>query len=101
MCKNKAELNELVEKYRKLSAKKKKVEDELEAVKDDITEYVVNKGEKGGKNGTTLIVFGDGYKVSLITINKPIFDSEKLAALLGDKLPEYKKPNIYPKLDIR
>lgn len=101
MCKNKAELNELVEKHRKLTAKKKKIEEELSEVKTEIIEYVVAKGEKGGKNGTTLIVFGDGYKASVITINNPVFDSEKLKALLGDDLPNYQKQNTYPKLDIR
>lgn len=101
MCKNKAELNELVAKYRKLTATKKKIDEELSGIKDDIIEYAVAKGTKGGKDNTTLIVFGDGYKVSVITINQPLYDGAKLKALLGDKLPEFQKINTYPRVDIR
>jgi len=101
MCKNKDELNKLVAKYRKLAALEKKVKTARDAIKDDIIDYATRKGEKGGKDGTTLIVFGDGYKVSVITINNAVFDGKKLEALLGDKISEYQKTSTYPKLDIR
>lgn len=101
MCKNKDELNTLVAKYRKLSALKKKIDTTRDGIKDEIIDYATRKGEKGGDNGTTLIVFGDGYKISVITIDKPAFDSDKLKALLGDKLSDYQKVSSYPKLDIR
>ncbi len=101
MCKNKEELNALVAKYRKLASLEKKISTARKAISDDIIDYATRKGEKGGKNGTTLIVFGDGYKVSVITIDKPLFDSDKLSELLGDKISEYQKISSYPKLDIR
>ena len=101
MCKNKEELNALVAKYRKLSALEKKVHAAREAIKDDIIDYANRKGEKGGKSGTTMIVIGDGYKVSVITMSNVVFDSEKLSELLGDKVSEYQKSSTYPKLDIR
>jgi len=101
MCKNKAEFTELVAEYRKLSAQKKKAESDLKAVKADMEEYIRAKGVPGGKDGMTLVIFGDGYKVSLIPIDSPIFDGEKLRALLGDSLAEYQKPNVYSKIDVR
>lgn len=101
MCKNKAEFTELVEKYRKLSTQKKQAETALKSVKADMEEYIKAKGTPGGKDGMTLIVFGDGYKVSLIPIDSPIFDGDKLRALLGDSLADYQKPNCYSKIDVR
>ncbi len=101
MCKNKDELNKLVAKYRKLTALEKKVKTAREGIKDEIIDYANRKGEKGGKKGTTMIVIGDGYKISVITMSNVVFDSEKLAALLGDKVSEYQKSSTYPKLDIR
>jgi hypothetical protein len=101
MCKNKVEFTELVAEYRKLSAQKKKTEDALKVVKADMEDYIKAKGTPGGKNGLTLVVFGDGYKVSLIPIENPVFDSEKLKALLGEHLAEYQKSNCYSKIDVR
>lgn len=101
MCKNKEELNELVSQYRKLSSKKKKIEEELDKVKDDIIEYVVAKGVKGGKNNNSLIVFGDGYKVAYITVVTHPLDSKKLKALLGDDIEQYQMEKSTPKLDVR
>jgi len=101
MCKTKAELDKLVARKRKLSALKKKLEAQLKDVDSDIIEYVVAKGEKGGKNDNTLIVFGDGYKVSYITSETHPLDKEKLEALLGDKIEEYKTVQFKSKLDVR
>ena len=101
MCKNKTEFNALVAEYRRLSAQKKKAENDLKAVKADMEEYIRAKGVPGGKDGLTLIVFGDGYKASLIPIDSPIFDGDKLKALLGDSIAQYQKPNIYSKIDVR
>lgn len=101
MCKNKTELNELVAQYRKLSAKKKKVEEELDLVKEDIIEYVVAKGVKGGKDNNSLIVFGDGYKVAYITkISHPL-DSDKVKSFLGSSLNEFLTEKSSNTLDIR
>ena len=101
MCKNKAEFTELVAEYRKLSVLKKRAESDLDAVKVEMEEYIRAKGVPGGKDGMTLIVFGDDYKVSLIPIDSPVFDGDKLRALLGDRLAEYQKPKVYSKIDVR
>lgn len=101
MCNNKDELDVLVAKYRKLSALKKKIEESRKSVTDEIIDYATRKGTVGGKNNATLIVFGDGYKVSVITINNPVWDSDKLKGLLGDDYADYQKSSSYPKLDIR
>ena len=101
MCKTKKELNELVAKYQKLTTEKKKIEDKLDAVKADIEEYVRDKGQKGGKNGATLIVFGDDYKVSLVPIPNLRWDDDKLKAFFGDNYNQYKTPHPYDRLDIR
>lgn len=101
MCKNKAEFTELVAEYRKLSAQKKKAESDLKAVKADMEEYLKAKGVPGGKDGLTLVVFGDGYKVSLTVGDKTTFDGDKLKALLGDDLCEYQKSTPYSKIDVR
>lgn len=100
MCKNKSELDKLVAKYRKCTALKKKLEKQLSELSEDITEYVISKGVKGGTNGCTLIVLGDDYKVSYITSSKTGFDNDKVKALLGDSLPEYQKVTVYHKLNI-
>ena len=63
MCKNKDELNKLVEKRRKLTSEKEKIEEKLKEVNNDIIEYVLAKGIAGGKDNKTLIVIGDGYEM--------------------------------------
>lgn len=101
MCKNKDELNQLVARRRKLSALKKKLEAQIKDLDHDIIEYVVAKGEKGGKDDNTLIVFGDGYKVSYITVISHPLDTDKVKELLGDKITEYQTEKSSNKLDIR
>ena len=101
MCKNKTELNELVAKRRKLAAEKKKIEALLKDVDHDIIEYVIAKGTVGGKDNNTLIVFGDGYKVSYITVVKHPLDSDKVKEYLGDSLEQFLTESISNKLDIR
>ena len=101
MCKNKEELNEQVERYRKLTATSKKIEAELKAVKDDIMSYVNAKGKPKEEGSTTLVVFGDGYKVSIITVTNSSFDTAKLKEALGDDLSAYKKVSSSPRLDVR
>ena len=101
MCKNKDELNKLVEKRRKLTSEKEKIEEKLKEVNNDIIEYVLAKGIAGGKDNKTLIVIGDGYKISYITITQHRFDAKKLEAFFGDQSDKFKTTNTYPKLDIR
>lgn len=101
MCKNKEELNSQIERYRKLTATVKKLETELDAVKDDIMDYVNSKGKPKCEGSSTLVVFGDGYKVSVIIANNSVFDTDKLKAALGEDLSAYKKNKSYPKLDVR
>lgn len=101
MCKTKMELNELVAKRRKLAATKKKIEDRIKDIDHDIIEYVTAKGEKGGKNGSSLIVFGDGYKVSYITITSHPLDNDKVKEFLGDRVVEFQVEKNSRKLDIR
>jgi hypothetical protein len=101
MCKNKDELNELVAKRRKLTAEQKKINEKLDKINEDIIEYVLAKGTAGGKDNKTLIVIGDGYKISYITITQHPLDKKKVEEFLGERLPEFQKTNSYPKLDIR
>lgn len=101
MCKNKDELNHLVARRRKLAALKKKLESQIKDLDHDIIEYVVAKGEKGGKDNNTMIVFGDGYKVSYITVISHPLDNEKIKELLGDRIAEYQTEKSSNKLDIR
>ena len=101
MCKNKSELNQLVEKYRKLDAKQKKLESELKEVKAEIIEYTKAKGKKGGKNNMTFIVFGEGYKISYITVVSHPLDTDKVRAFLGDRATEFETEKTKPRLDIR
>lgn len=101
MCKNKSELNELVAKRRKLSAEKKKIETQIKDIDHDIIEYVLAKGTVGGKDNNTLIVFGDGYKVSYITVISHPLDNDKIKEYLGDRLAEFQTEKSSNKLDIR
>jgi regulator of replication initiation timing len=101
MCKNKKELNKLVEKYREITAEQKKLNEKLKAIKADIIEYVLAKGTVSETNENSLIVFGDGYKVAYITVISHPLDSDKIKELLGDKLPEYQTTSSSNKLDIR
>lgn len=101
MCKNKKELTELVAKRRELDAEKKKIESKIKKVNEDIIEYVLAKGEVGGKDNNTLIVIGDGYKISYITVVSHPLDSDKVKELLGEKLPDFLTEKRSCKLDIR
>ena len=101
MCKNKDELDKLVAKRRKIISTQKKLDDKLDQINKDIIEYVLAKGTSGGKDNQTLIVIGDGYKISYITITQHPLDKKKVEEFLGDRLPEFQKTNSYPKLDIR
>ena len=100
MCKNKAELNNLVDKYRKLNAEKKKLDKQLKEVKEDITEYVLAKGEKGGKDDLTLIVFGDGYKISYITVVAHPLDTDKIKEYFGESIAQFQTESISNKLTV-
>lgn len=101
MCNNKDELDNLVAKRRKLSATKKKIEDRIKDIDHDIIEYVLAKGEIGGKDNNSLIVFGDNYKVSYITVISHSLDSNKIKEMLGDKLSDFQTVKTSNKLDIR
>lgn len=101
MCKNKNELNELIAKRRKLSAEKKKLDSQIKDIDHDIIEYVLAKGTAGGKDGNTLIVFGDGYKVSYITAVSHPLDTDRVKEYLGDNLAEFLLEKRSSKLDIR
>ena len=101
MCKTKKELDSAVAKYRKAVTLKKKLEAQLAEISKDITEYVIAKGEAGGKNGSTLVVSGDDYKVSYITSEQHKLDTELCKAFFGDELPKYQKVSIQHRLDVR
>lgn len=102
MCKTKSEFKELVEKFRKLTAKQKKVEQELSAVKSDMAEYILAKGVKSEKSENTLIVLGEDFKVSYIVVTRQDFDTKKLNEFFGDRAIEFKKaPITFPRFDVR
>ncbi len=101
MCKNKEELTAQITRYRKLTAASKKLEAELKEVKDDIMEYVSVKGKPKEEGSTTLVVFGDGYKASIIIVTNSSFDSAKLKEALGEDLSAYKKITSSSRLDVR
>lgn len=100
MCKTKKELDKLVAKRRELAAEKKKIETKLSEVDKDIIDYVLAKGIKGGKDNLSLIVIGDGYKVSYITVVKHPLDSEKVKKFLGVRLPQFQTDSVSNKLTI-
>ena len=101
MCKNKADLDKKIAKRRKLVALKKKIDDQIKDVDHDIIEYVIAKGVLGGKDGTTRIVYGDGYKVSYLTITKHTLDSDRLKEVFGDQLNDFQVLQVSNRLDIR
>ena len=101
MCKTKAEFTELVAQFRDLSAKKKKIETKLNAVKAEMTEYILAKGDPKCEGSLTLIVFGDGYKASLIPLNNVTYDGDKLKALLGEDVSMYQNITPYTRIDVR
>ena len=100
MCKNKKELDAAVTKYRKLTAEKKKIDKELASIKQDITEYVLAKGTKGGKDNLTLIVFGEGYKISYITVVAHPLDTDKVKEYLGENVIQFQTESISNKLTV-
>lgn len=101
MCKTKSELDKAVAKYRKAASLKKKLEAQLASISEDITEYVISKGEAGGKNKSSLVVVGDDYKISYITSKSQRLDNDLIKGLLGDSLPEYQKEVVTHRLDVR
>ena len=101
MCKNKDELDKLVAKRRKLASLKKKLDAQMKDIDHDIIEYVMLKGTVGGKDNNSLIVFGDGYKVSYITVVTHPLDSDKVKEYLGDQLGQFLTIKSSNKLDIR
>ena len=100
MCKNKKELNAAVEKYRALNAEKKKLEQKIKEVKADITEYVLAKGIKGGKDDLTLVVIGDDYKISYITVVAHPLDTDKIKEFLGESVVQFQTESISNKLTV-
>ena len=102
MCKNKQEFNLLVERYRELTAEKKKLESNLDAVKSGMEEYIVAKGKPKEEGSLTLVVFGDGYKVSLIPLENVSYDGKKLKEDFGeDVMLQYQKVKPYNRIDVR
>ena len=101
MCKNKKELTELVAKRRELDAEKKKIDTKIKKINEDIIEYVLAKGIPGGKDNNTLIVIGDGYKISYITVISHPLDNDKVKEFLGERLPDFLTEKSSNKLDIR
>jgi hypothetical protein len=98
MCRNKAEFDAAVARYRHLNTIKKQAEAELDAVKEEIIDYVTKKGKDSGKNNGGHVVYGEGYKVSVTPIVKANFDTEKLQAFFGDSLPNFQKMSEYNKV---
>lgn len=101
MLKNKADFDKAVSKRRKIKSLIKKLEAKLDVVDADIIKYAKAKGTEGGKDNNTMIVIGDGYKVSVIEITQHPWDNDKLKAFLGDMVPEYQRTNTYDRIDIR
>ena len=101
MCNNKQEFDQLVGKYRELTADKKKLEAKLDALKEDMKEYITHKGKKKSEDSDVLVVFGEDYKASLIPVLNPRWDDDKLKAHFGDKYEEYKTPHPYDRIDVR
>lgn len=101
MCNNKQEFDQLVNKYRELTSEQKKLEAKLDALKDDMKEYINKKGKKKSEDSKTLVVFGEGYKVSLIPVLNPRWDDVKLKKFFGDRYEEYRTPHPYDRLDVR
>jgi len=101
MCKNKHEFDQLVDRYRELVAEQKKLEVKLDELKADMKDYINSKGKKKSADSNILVVFGEGYKVSLIPVLNPRWDDAKLKDHFGDKYEEYKTPHPYDRLDVR
>lgn len=102
MCKTKSEFAELVSKFRKLTAKQKKIEQDLASVKEDMAEYILAKGVKSGKQGNTLVVLGEDFKVSYIVVTRQDFDTKKLNEFFGEDAIKFKKdPISFPRFDVR
>ena len=101
MCKNKTELDALVAKKRKLNALKKKLEARISEIDEEIINYAETKGERGGKDNQTYIVFGDTYKVSCPLITQHPFDGDKLKGFFGDRISDFQKTSTYRRVDIR
>lgn len=101
MCKNKKEFDVLVAKKRKMSALKKKLESRISELDEEIIKYASEKGELGGKDNQTYIVYGDDYKVSIIQITQHPFDNDKLKEFLGDKVADFQKVTTFRRVDIR
>lgn len=102
MCKTKKAFSALVSEFRELNARQKKIEQKLNAVKSDMEEYILAKGVKSGKEGRTLVVLGDDFKVSYIIVTRQDFDTKKLNEFFGDRAVEFKKaPITFPRFDVR
>ena len=101
MCKNKSEFDQLVNEYRTFATMKKKAEERLKKVKPDMEEYIRAKGIPGGKDGKSLVIFGDGYKVTLSESDRTTFNGDLLRDLLGDSVAEYQNVTLVTKIDVR
>lgn len=101
MCKNKSEFDQLVAEYRTFATMKKKAEERLKKVKPDMEEYIRAKGIPSGKDGKSLVIFGDGYKVTLSESDRTTFNGDLLKELLGDSVAEYQNVTLVTKIDVR
>lgn len=102
MCRTKTELNEKVAEYRKLHAKIKKLNAQLDLIKDDIIDYVVKYGDCDESSPSKSIkVSGIDYQLLYLTICQEKLDKKQLKQDLGEeKYAEYVTPNIYNQLRV-
>lgn len=101
MCKTKTELDKVVAKYRKAKALQDKLDNQLEALKKDITEYILAKGTVSATNESAMIVNGDGYTLRYLTVKSDKLDTDKVKTLLGADLPNYQKVQISHRLTVK
>lgn len=90
MC-NKREFNSKVKKYRELKLAKEAIEAQMNDLKEDIVEYVIDHGESS--TDSTIYVRGDNFKVSYVTVIRENLDKNKLKAVLGDGYSMYVIPS--------
>jgi hypothetical protein len=101
MCRTKTELNAKVDEYRKIRATIDRLNTQLDAIKEDIIEYVVKHGDcDESKTSKPISVNGVDYKLMYLTVVRENLDKKQLKADLGDDYAKYATDSITHQLRV-
>lgn len=93
MCKTMKELEEQVKTYRSLKALLDEANEEMEACKAEILNYLQTNGKEKE--------IGLDFTVSYSNCSRTVYDGDALKELLGDEISSFQKVSQYTRVNVR